>query len=225
MAVSKNKKIEVLASIENELKVATSVAFTTNSKLTVEDITRLRRELLAVNAQFTLVKKTLIRLAFKNVYWVELSEELLPGQVAMLISSWDKIAWIAIVNKYVGEFKKDEKIKFVGSYFDWQVLDATATVKIANLPSREVLLAKLLGSMKSPISALARFFDSAKKDVEGKWVTKVADLVSFVAKKEEVKNEEKAVEAPKEEVVVETKEEVKTEEVATEVKEEVAQAE
>lgn len=211
MAVSKNKKIEVLASVEKELKLATSVAFTSNTKLTVEEVTRLRRELLAVNAQFTLVKKTLVRIAFKNIYGVELNEEIMPGQVAVLISRWDKIAWIAIVNKYVNELRKEEKIKFVGSYFDGQVLDADATAKIANLPSREVLLAKLLGSMKSPISALARFFDSAKKDLEGKWVTKVSDLAWFVTKKEEPKAEEKAPETPKEEVVAEVKEEAPVE--------------
>lgn len=215
MAVSKNKKIEVLASVENELKLATSVAFTSNTKLTVEEVTRLRRELLAVNAQFTLVKKTLVRIAFKNVYGVELNEEIMPGQVAVLISRGDKIAWIAIVNKYVNELKKEEKIKFVGSYFDGQVLDAEATAKIANLPSREVLLAKLLGSMKSPISALARFFDSAKKDLEEKKITKVSELISFVAKTEAPKVEEKAPEAPKEEVVVEVKSE--TPEVKAEV--------
>jgi len=86
MAVSKAKKVEVLASIENELKIATSVAFTSNTKLTVEEVTRLRKELITVNASFTLVKKTLIRIAFKNVYGVELDESIMPGQVAMVIS-------------------------------------------------------------------------------------------------------------------------------------------
>jgi hypothetical protein len=58
--------------------------------------------------------------------------------------------------------------------------------KLATLPSREVLLAKLLGSMMSPLSGLARFFDAAKKDLEAKSLTKVGDLVgSAPAKKED----------------------------------------
>jgi large subunit ribosomal protein L10 len=56
-------------------------------------------------------------------------------------------------------------------------MDATETAKLATLPSREVLLAKLLGSMMSPLSGLARFFDAAGKDLVSKSLTKVGDLV------------------------------------------------
>lgn len=215
MAVSKSKKVEILAELEKELKLASSVAFTSNTKLTVLDITNIRRELIKVDAKLMLAKKTLVKIAFKNVYNVELNDEVLPWQVAVLISKWDKIAWISIVNKYANEFRKEEKIKFVWAYFDGQVLDAAATGKIANLPSREVLLAKLLGSMMSPLSALARFFDWAKNELEAKNVAKVWDLVSFVEKKEETKTEEAPVETKEEakEEVVEAKEEIKTEEV------------
>lgn len=221
MAVTKAKKVEVLASIENDLKSATSVAFTSNTKLTVEEVTRLRKELIKVDAQFTLVKKTLIRIAFKNVYWVELNEDIMPGQVAMVISKWDKIAGISIVNKYAIELKKEEKIKFVGAYFDGQVLDAAAATKIATLPSREVLLSKLLGSMKAPLSALARFLDAAKTDLEGKKLTKVSDLIGSLPAKEEVKEEAKIEEKAPEAVVETPVEEVK-EEVVTEAPAEVA---
>lgn len=56
-------------------------------------------------------------------------------------------------------------------------MDATETAKLATLPSREVLLAKLLGSMMSPLSGLARFFDAPGKDLTAKGLTKVGDLV------------------------------------------------
>ena len=177
MAVNKAKKSEILASLEQELKWASSIAFTSNTKLTVLDVTNMRKELRAVSASFTLAKKTLIKIAFKNVYGVELSDDILVWQVAVLISKWDKIAGIAVVNKYAIDFKKEEKLKFVWGYFDGNLLNASETAKIANLPSREVLLSKLLGSMKSPISALARFFDGAKKDIESKNLTKVSDLI------------------------------------------------
>jgi large subunit ribosomal protein L10 len=75
---------------------------------------------------------------------------------------------LSVVNKYAFELRKEEKIKFVGAYFDGNVIDAAGAAKLANLPSREVLLAKLLGSMKAPISALARFLDAAKGDLEAK---------------------------------------------------------
>jgi large subunit ribosomal protein L10 len=203
MAVSKAKKVSILAELEQELKWATSVAFTSNTKLTVLEVTNLRKDLRKVDAIFMLAKKTLIRIAFKNVYGVELNEDIMPGQVAVLISKWDKIAGLSVVNKYAQELRKEEKIKFVGAYFDGEVIDAAWATKLANLPSREVLLAKLLGSMKAPISALARFLDGAKTELESKSLTKVGDLISLVWKKEEAKEVAAPVEAVVEAVAVE----------------------
>jgi hypothetical protein len=65
-------------------------------------------------------------------------------------------------------------------------MDGAETKKLATLPSREVLLAKLLGSMMSPLSGLARFFDAAGKDLTAKSLTKVGDLVGSAPKAEKV---------------------------------------
>lgn len=78
MAISKAKKEQILATLEQELKAATSVAFTSNTKLTVLDVFNLRNDLRKVDAKFMLAKKTLIRKAFKSVYNVDLSEDLMP---------------------------------------------------------------------------------------------------------------------------------------------------
>ncbi|MFZ3232758.1 MAG: 50S ribosomal protein L10, partial [Patescibacteria group bacterium] len=110
-------------------------------------------------------------------------------------SKGDKIAALAAVNKYVAEFKKEQKIKIVGGYIDGRVLGETEAAKLAGLPSREVLLAKLLGSMMSPLSGLARFFDGAKNEITAKSVTKVGDLVGAAAPKAEAAPAA-AVEAP-----------------------------
>lgn len=176
MAITRAKKTEILATLEAHLKAATSVAFTSNNKLTVQDINAIRNDARAQDTVFMLAKKTLIRIAFKNVLGADLDISTLPGQVAIVISKGDKIAGLAAVNKYVGEFKKEEKLKFVGGYIDGRIIDGKETSKLAGLPSREVLLAKLLGSMKAPISGLARFFDGAKKELETKSLTKVGDL-------------------------------------------------
>ena len=215
MTISKAKKVEILATLETLLKDAKSVAFTTNNKLTMPDVDAIRKELRTVDATFILSKKTLIKIAFKNVYNVEIDDALLPNQIALTIARADAVAGAGIVNKFAKdkEFAKDEKIKFTGGFFDGRVIDGTEMSKLAGLPSREVLLAKLLGSMMAPLSSLARFLDAAKKDVEAKNLKTVADLVSFVAKKEEApkveeKKEEVAapvVEAPEAPVAEEVK--------------------
>lgn len=178
MAVSKAKKAEQLAALEAHLKEATSVGFTSNQKVTVAEVTALKKDLRAENALFLTAKKTLIRIAFKNVYGVEIDLDTLPGQVAMVIAKGDAIAPLGIANKYANEkdWKKAEKMVFVGGYFEEKLVDAETIRKVASLPSRDVLLSKLLGSLMSPLSGLARFFDGAKKELEGKSLEKVADL-------------------------------------------------
>lgn len=200
MAVSKAKKSEQLAALEAHLKEAKSVAFTSNQKVTVLEVSTLKKELRAQNALYVIVKKTLIRIAFQNVYGAELDLATLPGQVALVIAKGDALAPLGIANKYANEWKKEQKITFVGGYMDGRLMDATETKKLATLPSREVLLAKLLGSMMSPLSGLARFFDAAGKDLTAKSLTKVGDLVGSApapAKKEEAPAPVEApVEAP-----------------------------
>jgi large subunit ribosomal protein L10 len=177
MAVSKAKKGEQLAALEAHLKTAKSVGFTSTQKVTVLEVSTLKKDLRAVGAVFLVAKKTLIRIAFKNVYGVELDLNTLPGQVALVIAQGeDAIAPLGVANKYVNEWKKEEKMVFVGGYLDGRLMDAVETKKLSTLPSREVLLAKLLGSMMSPLSGLARFLDAAKKDLESKNLTKVGDL-------------------------------------------------
>ncbi len=178
MAVSRAKKSEQLASLEAHLKEAKSVAFTSNNKVTVLEISALKKDLRAVNAIVLTAKKTLIRIAFKNIYSVDLDLETLPGQVALVIGKGDAIAPFGITNKYANEWKKEEKVTFVAGYMEGRMMDAAETKKLATLPSREVLLSKLLGSLMSPLSGLARFFDAAGKDLTAKGLTKVGDLTA-----------------------------------------------
>jgi large subunit ribosomal protein L10 len=201
MAVSKAKKSEQLAVLETHLSIATSVAFTSNTKVTVLEVSALKRDLRAQNAIFLTAKKTLIRIAFKNVYGVEVDLATLPGQVALVIAQGDPIAPLGVTNKYVNEWKKEQKMTFVAGYMEGRLMDGAETKKLATLPSREVLLAKLLGSMMSPLSGLARFFDAAGKDLGTKGLKTVGDLVGSVPAKaeapapvvEEAKVEEVAV--------------------------------
>lgn len=227
MAVSKTKKIDILENLKKSIKDAKSVAFTTNNWLSVEEITNLRKDLRTVNWSFTIVKKTLIKIAFKEVYNVEIDDSILPGQIAVVCSNDDAVSALWKVNEFIKSFKKNPKVVWAWSYFEWSIKDAKDTTVIASIPSREVLLGRLVWSMMSPVSALARFFDAAAKKLTEEWKANLWSAPS--AKKAEPKVEEVKVEAPVEEVKVEAPaeetpvetpvEEVKTEEVAAEVTE------
>ena len=201
MAVTKAKKAEQLLVLEAHLKTASSVAFTSNTKVTVLEISALKKDLRAQNAIYLTAKKTLIRIAFKTVYGADVDLATLPGQVGLVISHGDALAPFSIANKYANDWKKEQKMTFVAGYMEGRLMDATETAKLATLPSREVLLAKLLGSMMSPLSGLARFFDAAGKDLTAKSLTKVGDLIGSGAAPAPVA--EVAAEAPAVEVAPE----------------------
>lgn len=205
MAVTKEQKIEILNELISQFKEAKSIWFATTTKLTVEEFSTLRNNLREVNASYTIAKKTLIKKAIKEALNIEIDLTDLPGQIGVVCSQEDAIAGLWKVNDLVKETKW-EKIAWALSIFEWELKDLEETKAIAGMPSRETLLSRLVGSMKSPISSLARFFDAAAKDIESNWKTKVWELEW--EKKEEGKTEET------------TKEEVKEEKTETEKKEE-----
>jgi large subunit ribosomal protein L10 len=225
MAVSKAKKTEILEELKTLLQNSKSVWFTSNTGLSVEDITALRVSLREVDSTITLAKKTLIKIAFKEVYDLELSDDLLPGQIAMVCSNEDAIAGLGKVNGFMKKGQPGaDKIEWTWAYLEWEIQDAEATKKLAGMPSRETLLGRLVGSMQSPLSGLARFFDAAAKDLESQGKAKVWELEGE-PKAEETAKEETKTEEKKEEVAEAPKGEVKAEEAPAETPREEASAE
>ena len=165
MALTRTKKEEVLAILIERLKAANSIGFTTNKWLTVEEVTALRVNLREVNAEFHLAKKTLIKIAFKEVYNVEIDDTLLPEQIALVLSNDDAVAGLGKVNNFMKKGQPgEEKMSWTGSYFEEKVMDADSTKEIAGMPSRETLLGRMVGSLQSPLSGMARFLDALAKD-------------------------------------------------------------
>ncbi len=204
MAVTKSQKTEILNSLIEKIKEAKSVGFATTNGLTVEEFATLRKNLREVNATYTLAKKTLMKKAIKEALDLDIDLADLPGQIWIVCSYDDAIAWLGKVNDMVKETKW-EKIDWALSIFEWEVKSLEETKQIAGMPSRETLLGRLVWSLQSPLSSLARFFDAAAKDLEEKWKEKVSDLEwnSEATDTKEEKTEEVKEETKKEEVKTE----------------------
>lgn len=214
MAVSKQQKIEILADLVAKFKDAKSIGFASSNTLTVAEFGELRNELRSVNASYTLAKKTLIRKALKDAINIDVELSMLEGQIGVVCSNDDAIAGLSKVNDLVKK-TKGKKITWAASIMDGELKDLEETKVIASMPSRDTLLGRLVGSMQSPISGLARFFDAAAKDLEEKGIDSVGKL--------EGEKKEETVETPKEE---EKKEDTpKTEEAPAEEKKEVEKKE
>lgn len=231
MAVTKQQKADILADLTEKFKNAKSIGFAATNTVTVAEFGDLRNALREVDASYTVAKKTLMKIALKDALGIEVDLSTLPGQIGAVCSNDDAIAGLGKVNDLV-KSSKGEKVEWAISIFEGEVKDNEETKAIAGMPSRETLLGRLVGSMQSPLSGLARFFDAAAKEVEAKGVDTVGKLEGAEApteeaptkeeapkveeKKEEAPaTEEKAPEAPTEEVA-------KPEEKAEEKKEEEA---
>lgn len=194
MAVSKQQKSEILNSLVAKFKDAKSIGFASTNTMSVEDFSGLRKELREVSATYTLAKKTLIRKALKDAIGIEIDLNNFEGQVGVVCSNGDAIAGLGKVNDLVKE-SNGEKISWVASIFEWELKNLEETKVIAGMPSKETLLSRLVGSMKSPISWMARFFDAAAKELETTGKVKVSELKT--ENKEEIKEEvSKVEEAP-----------------------------
>lgn len=206
MAVTRAKKEEILSQLIENIKNAKSIGFAQTNGMTVSEFSELRKELITVNTSYNLAKKTLVRIAVKEALGLDLDLNLLPGQVWVVCSNDDSIAWLsktnAFITKVYNKKAQVQKMVWVASIFDGKINGLEETKVIASMPSRETLLSRLVGSMMSPLSSMARFLDAAAKEVETQGKTKVGQLEG---KKEETKVEEvKAEVAPTTETPVET---------------------
>ncbi len=120
--------------------------------MTVPEFDELRNRLTENGSECHVAKNTYMRKALENAKLPDISEHLL-GQTAFVTGESDVCAAAKTIKNFVKEFKKPE-IKT--GILDGDVLDAAQINALADLPSREVLLATLLGTINAPATALAR---------------------------------------------------------------------
>ena len=156
-------KQPIVEEISNSIKDAQSVVLVNYSGLTVEQDTILRKELREAGVQYKVYKNTMMRRAFEGTAFESLSDHL-HGTNAIAISETDATAPARILAKYAKDVKA---IKLVAGVVEDKYYDEAGIKALADIPAREVLLGRLLGSMQSPIANFARVIKQiAEKDGE-----------------------------------------------------------
>lgn len=149
-------KVELKQPIVEEIKAkvdsATSVVLVDYRGLTVEQDTRLRKNLREAGCEYKVYKNTLLKRAFEGTDCAQL-DNLLEGPSAIAISKDDATAPIRILNNMA---KEAEVLEFKAAVVEGTFYDAAGVKALATIPSREELISKLLGSMQAPIANLAR---------------------------------------------------------------------
>lgn len=146
------EKTAIVEGLKAKLASARGAVFVSYNGLTVADATKLRRKFLAANVEYKVVKNTLTRIAANEVGLEGLAEHL-EGPTALAMSTEDPVAPAKVLKKFMEE-TKSKALEIKVGIVEGQVIDKAGVEELADLPSREVLLAKLLGSMMSPVSGV-----------------------------------------------------------------------
>ena len=194
------KKAQV-AEVAEALKNASTGVLVDYRGLTVEEDTKLRNDLRAAGVKYFVVKNTLLRLAANQVGLEEL-DSMLHGPTALALSE-DPVAPAKILFDFA---KGNEKVEIKTGFMDGKVMSMDELTTLAKTPSKDTLIAKIMGSLNAPASNLVRLLNTiveggeeiadliAKKNGEA-----VAESTEAPAEAEETVAEAAAEEAPAEE--------------------------
>jgi len=145
-------KQPIVEEISAKIKDAQSVVLVDYRGLTVEQDTQLRKSLREAGVVYKVYKNTYMTRAFQGTEFEGLAPYL-EGPSAVAISTEDATAPARVLAEFA---KKADKLEIKGGVVEGNVYDAKGMAAIANIPSRDVLISKLLGSLQSPITNFAR---------------------------------------------------------------------
>ena len=158
------QKKAVVEALADKLGRAASSVLVKYEGITVEEDTKLRAALRAAGVEYTVIKNTLIGKACDKV-GLEALKPNLEGMNAVAISLDDPIAPAKILKEYAD---KIETFEIRGGVLDGAVVGAATVNELAAIPPKEVLIAKLLGSIQSPLYKFAYVLQAiVDKDSEG----------------------------------------------------------
>lgn len=149
-------KVEIKQPIVDEIKAlfdnAVAVTAIDYLGITVEQDTELRKQLRNAGVTYKVYKNTLIKRAAEGTDFAQLAP-VLDGPTAIAVSADDATAAARIINEFA---KKAPKLELKAAVVEGKFYDVDGVKALAEIPSRDVLLGRLLGSLKSPISNFAR---------------------------------------------------------------------
>ena len=147
---AKKAKVDKLTEI---IKNSVSGVLVDYKGITVEEDTKLRKELREAGVNYFVEKNTMLLRAFKEC-GIEGFEEALNGTTALAVSSDDQTAPARILGKFA-EKAGDEKFNLKAGYVEGEVYDQAGVIALSKIPSKDTLLAQLVGSLQGPLQKLA----------------------------------------------------------------------
>lgn len=150
MALTKAQKQKILEDLKEKIAKQKAMIFVDFTGLKVKDLSDLRRKLKAADCELKVAKKTLMGITFKAAK-ITIETKKLPGEVALVFGYKDPISPAKIVYQFS---QANPNLKILAGFFENKFWEAEDIIALAQLPTREELLTKLIGSISAPISNL-----------------------------------------------------------------------
>ena len=148
MSANREAKVQVVEEIKSKIQDAKSVVLVKFSGLSVAEDTELRREFRKNNVEYKVLKNTLVRRAFNDLGVTDFDEDL-NGPTSVAFGADETGAAKVIVE---AAKKYQDKVSVKSAFVDGGKVDVKGVMELASMPSKEELIAKMLGSMQAPIA-------------------------------------------------------------------------
>jgi large subunit ribosomal protein L10 len=167
------KKAKTIEELRETFAKSNIVILTDYRGLTTPELTSLRRKLREARTEYKVVKNTLARLAANKAGKETLAKSLV-GPIAIAFGQGDIIASAKAVTSYISDTKSNLAIK--GGFLGTKLITAEEVIALATLPPREVLVARALGQMKSPLAWLLGSLTAPMRGVIGVLQARIKQL-------------------------------------------------
>lgn len=156
-------KKAAVAQIKEKLTTAQSVVLVDYRGLNVAEVTELRKKFREAGVEYAVLKNSLVGIAAKEA-GIEGLDPILEGPTALAFGMTDAVAPAKIIAEFA---KKNDKLKVKAGILDGAILDVAGVEKLSAIPSREVLIAKVMGSMMSAVSKFVYVLEAIRKQKAG----------------------------------------------------------
>ena len=155
-------KQEIVSGVQEEFQNAQSMLFLDYRGLTVAEVTDLRNKIRDAGASYKVIKNTVIKRAAENL-GIEGLDEILEGPTAVAYSDKDPVSAAKVVYDFTKNLGKTE-IK--GGVYEGKAIDKNTVINLAQTPSREESIARIMGSLNATVSNFVRALDEIRKQKE-----------------------------------------------------------
>ena len=149
MSKTKLQKQDIVQSYADKLEKAKSVVFVDYSGVKVKENQQLRKDCKKENAEYLAAKKSLLKRALEKKGVTEINPDTMQGSLGVVFGYEDEVAPAKLVYTFI---KKNKIMSILAGIVDSKILSAQEINVLAKLPSKQELLAKMVGSLNAPIS-------------------------------------------------------------------------